>query len=293
MQIPSQSLSPVDLSRIYFSTWNEFVENVSAMPLSHMRRNGKSRTVESAKGWSGAATFEDAIHRARTGDSQLTFTLQTAISRVMEQYTPAPESKMYLDVTTDYGWDMGTAITGNPQAGINFHSVAGESKKLVRIVLNITDSSKTDKGVFTYRGAIAYLLYTLLTERGYDVALDGYVCIANMYRNPATALIGVNILSPGETPDLGVLAYALMSASVLRRLYFSLIDTLGTYETFCQYGPNRSYGYPANLPQAIRGDINIDLSSRDSLVDTPESYASLLADAERMVEAWEKLEAGA
>lgn len=288
MIISAQSLTLESIKQVQFASWEEFVANVDAYPLG-IRYNGSSRNKESVVSpWSGAPTWENAINRAKFGDPTLTVQLEAHITRLLERMAPAEVPEMYLDVTTDYGWDMGTAITGNPQCGINFHMVEDTAKKQCKLVVGNVGASSVAPAELYYRGALAYVLYTILSRKGYDVSIDLLTVISN---NPNKVNISINVLSAGETMDTSVLAYALMSPSVLRRLYFSLIDTLGNDEVFIEFGPQASYGMPSDIPAELAGDITIDRSSQGSLYDSEASYATLLAHAERIITKFEQARA--
>lgn len=278
MLIAKESLTLESIRNVRFANWIEFVENVTAYPLSQSRSYGSSRTLEGAKPWSGAKTWTEAVERATIGDATLTKELDAHITRAMELVAPATVPEMYLDVTTDYGWDMGTAITGNPQAGINFHMVEGEAKKLVRIVVNNSGSAKVSAAQLMYRGTLAYVLYLTLQSKGYDVSIDLLTCITTKgYRGATTACIAIPLISPGVSLDTAVLAYAVMSPSVFRRLYFGLIDSLGNEEVWNKYGPYSSYAWPTLIEESDKGDITIDGNMTDTL--SGDNYEALVAHA--------------
>lgn len=280
MQISSLNTAKVPVTK--FGSWAEFVEVCTKYaPLA----GGSSRKISAS--WSGTRDWATAVDYARNGEASVTEALSTTVDRLMEYMAPVENPSMYLDMTTEYGWDMGTAITGNPQAGINFQNEASESRKLVRLVLSGNNLANVSANQMFYRGTLAYCLYLTLTQRGYDVTVD------LVFSNDGHKQTGkenhttlVNLVSPGEVLDLAVIAYACTNPSVFRRLYFAYMETIFSSESRDTYSVGWGYGSTVEAPLDMRGDIYLGPKLIGSL-QTEADFTALIAHANREIKAFE------
>lgn len=279
MIISQNSIDVMSTSFTQFENWANFVDTCIAYPYY-----GASRRVDYSRNpWAGTATWEEAVQYAQYGNPSATEALQSNVDRVMSLMATAEVPEMYLDVTTDYGWDMGTAITGNPQAGINFQASSGESRKQVRLVLSGNNLARVSANEMFYRGSLAYCLYLTLARQNYDVSVDLVFCNRGLRASSAVVhTTRVNLVSSGEILDLAVIAHACTSPSVFRRLYFAYMETCWNERSKIQFSVGSGYGATIEAPETMQGDIYLSPGIVGNL-NIESDYLALIAHAEQLI----------
>lgn len=222
-----------------FDGW---LEHVAQTPKFH---GAASRRSENA-GWSGTATFEDAMRLAKEGwpegmarVKEMTESLWKVIGQQMTRVD------VDYDVAGSFA-DVDRFLTGEPENMVLFvedENVRGRGK-VVKIWANMAASCGVSTETIFCRGAAVVALVDALEKLGYSCEIVVASAIAGRWRGDEDVLqYDVCVRKAGEPLDLDRLAFALANAAWLRRLVFSAKEQEdeGIRRRF---GIPGGYGYP-------------------------------------------------
>lgn len=242
----------IDLNaKIMYSDYTSFLTDAISV---HFRERIKSSHSHNKYGenWHGTDTFAEAVALATTGWPQGTALVAEMSAKITSMVTGyVKEQTMYLDTTTQYCWDMASAVAGVPQCGVNFSP--DQEKKLVRIVVDFGASSSIDANVLTAKAATIASLVTALDYCNFDTEI---VCAVNDGYEK-TIQCAFMLKSAGTPLDINSIAFALGHAAFRRRIHFNWMEQYYTQSVYNDWIVSGSYGQPKKLVN-LSGDITID-----------------------------------
>jgi len=252
MQLEKQSVQIGD--SIMYPSYGAFLADVLSVD-DKSRRKASRRTGDTE--WSGTATYEDAVRLAVNGWEAGTEKVADLVSEITAKVLgKIVEQTMYLDTTTQYCWDMASAVAGVPQCGVNF--APDQEKKLVRIVVDFGASSFIGGNVLLVKAATIASLVASLEYAQFDTEVIVATNSGDKY-STRTIQCGMLLKSPGMAMDLSVMAYALGHPAFRRRIHFHWMEqfySLRAYDEWLSSKGKENYGV-GNWLVGLTGDINI------------------------------------
>lgn len=206
--------------RLSFKSWGEFIDYAVNTPsptpsakFSSLRSNLANRLDSWYSPNHSSMSVSQAIGLARNGwgegaerikafSGRLTNNIATSIER--EQY--------YMDVYTPFGtYDMGTAITGNPECAYNVMHVP-DTDRMLRVVVPVTISFSNSTTEIVNRGSVVTSFVQLCELAGVrckvEAVISGTSGVRHEYRT--------TVKDYSDTLDLPLLAYQLAHPSAFR-----------------------------------------------------------------------------
>lgn len=239
-------------ARVHYPNLAEFLADACAV---HSVRRQKSSHDTLSANWYGTANFESAVALAHKGwnhgakmAADMTSEL---VSSIMGKLT---DNSMYLDTTTNYCWDMASAVAGVPQCGINF--APDTDKKLVRIVVDCNASGGIDSSVLLRKAASVAALVYALEYANFDTEIIVAEHLGNRGRAGESIQCAITVKQAGCTIDLAAVAYALGHPSFYRRLFFNWMEQYYCEARFIEWIKTAGYGNIIPLVD-LSGDITI------------------------------------
>ena len=229
-----------------FDNWYDFVEMAetgeTTMGLAERSANlGKDN-------WSGGS-FEKALRLARTGWAEGTELLADAI-KAFEAIIPAKRltTVTVMDITGPGVLDFGRWATGHPEAWMvqqETETTDLGAGKVIRIVYNITASSKVTTDQMMRKGATVVGLIDLLERSGRRVELDLVTGSQSHNSDGHSIQTSVRVKDAGASLDIERIAYAIAHPSSLRRLGFAIMELIPLEaRRSCGISPGNGYGMP-------------------------------------------------
>ena len=257
-----------------FDSWHEYVSFVKSAP-SHGRRASED-TSTSTKNFTGSKSFNHAIDMATNGwaeGNDLITSMTKEIEKVMSHqasvdvYESAPVGEYY---------DIGDVIVGVPDcARYAVEQVSNtKSGKIVEVGVNISASCGISTQIIVRRGAAVVALVDCLESLGYrcNVSLMIGSSMSGKQQNDR-----VSIKSSDNHVDRGVLAFALIHPSSLRRLGFRMTEWNDREQGWMM--SSSSYGCPAEHVDESQFDICMTSSStRDDCWRSTEGAVKWIKD---------------
>lgn len=183
-------------------------------------------------------TWNDALKLARYGLKN-----QTKIEKIMSNMALLEhvKTKGFGMAETGLCVDVGTYLNGEPECWIA-EQFEYKPKKVVKILVNCTQSWTYTPEQIENRGAGIMSLIQMLKKQGYIVKINIYLGILFGGKEYFCFL-----KIPSNPLDLQSLSYSLCSPSLLRRFGFAFLEH-ETKNCDCNYG---SYGSPIALDEVV------------------------------------------
>lgn len=228
-----------------FDNWLEFVEHVEkAKSLS----NGKQsiETTNHKKQWTGTDSFKHAIELAKYGWKEGLANIKTLSAEILKNTETFKDAIKY-DVMGDW-YDIGRVIEGDPECACEFTKIRTSPEgNIIKITLNGTVSAVISPKVIQQRGATIAALIDAFENQGKRTEV--YLTLSTLDHGNLNCLICLK--TADEALDLGVMAFALIHPSTLRRLYFKLVES----DPHKYKMAERGYGHPTVHPADKEADI--------------------------------------
>lgn len=225
-----------------WDTWGSFV-SACEHPTDLPERRQSSRN-SGRESFSGAASWEETARLARTGWPEGHADVQAALADLSTHLGT-------VDVATVEPARVGgrplvgRAVRGHPASMARLRNRT-RAREAVSIVVNCCFSSGVSKERITQRGAAAVALVEALTSNG--LAVDLTVIMANKGRAGVSgAVVEAQVVTPGETVDKDLIAFAVAHPAVLRRMMFARMERWDADKRDVYSVPG-SYGKVAESP---------------------------------------------
>jgi hypothetical protein len=242
-------------AQIFYSDYASFLNDAL---IAHRPMRKKVSQYANDAQWSGTRTFADAVALAQDGwkhGANMVAELVTSITSKVTGHLQ--DATMYLDTTTNYCWDMASAVAGVPQCGINFSPT--EDKKLVRIVVDCNTSAGVDSSVMLRKAAAIAALVAALEQCNFDAEVIVAFHLRGYRDRKESIQCAVMVKTAGRAVDLDILAYALGHPAFYRRIIFNWMEQFYANAEYTELIANGAYGHILPLT-GLSGDITIGYS---------------------------------
>lgn len=230
-----------------FATMSDFLDAASKDASIPDR---SSRKV-SYSSWSGTRTWEEALDVARHGWPEGTSRVQAIAAQIGVARAKRPI--VVHDVVGDTV-DVPAYLAGIPNCMTRWEE--GEEYttggKIVRIVLNASVSAGVGQDAIFQRGAAVVALSDLLEQSGRSVEITLACGVENAGQKHETY---ITLKRPDLPLSPDVLTFAACHPAMLRRMLFSLWESIPEIRSGFRCYTGGSYGHPSEVSQ--RGDIYI------------------------------------
>lgn len=253
-----------DEMSIQFDSFSELMEAAKVpgyvpgvLPISgkpHSYRNSDERNPEFRGSDSMEAFFETFKKGWTEGASkarEMLHGLEQAI--LASDNRPAP----FWDVAGDEP-DVERFLSGEPENMISWTEEPCKGSKVFTLAVNLAASAKVVKERLVWRGVVAAALVDRLEQSGVRVEVLAYVKTKSgqSASNPdATAVISWPVKAADSPLDLERVALGVAHPSMLRRVYFSVVEKLPENEFNARIG--YGYGAPA-LEDFQEADLSVN-----------------------------------
>ena len=267
---------------VLFDSWREFVDYADTAPSDIEVRESRKPGREERNGnpltpyWSGVSkTWAESIQLAKSGWMEGSHAIE---SQFLELMLPVEETKMetVFSVVGPGTLALGRYIDGHPKPWLARRrtpiTTAAESNRgVLRLAVNISQSCQVSADSrFQVGAAILALVETL--ERNHR-RVELMLCSGTTQMSGATGHIRLGVIvKRADAPfNLATLAYAFANSATLRRLGFSVMETLPwSVRKPCDVIPNGGYGKPdtewtPNGYHCIPGLGGVNLTDKESV----------------------------
>lgn len=235
---------------------------------------------DSPSGWAGTATYQDAVKLAHVGWDHGTKRAMFIVDDLLERINlPMIESSMYLDTTTQYCWDMSSAVAGVPQCGVNFAQEF--DKKQIRLLVNLAVSSAVSGAAILSRATVLCALIKALEFCNFSVEVTIGMAALSSRRDGLLFQYTTVIKHFTQAIDINLLSFAIGHQSMMRRLSNAFVSNTLSKIQARQYD-SESWGLPCKF-RGVDAEISIDgMRSTDSQwCDAKSSAQWLLAELQK------------
>lgn len=217
-------------------------------------------------------TWNDALKIARYGIKN-----QTKIERIMSNMALLEhvKTKGFGMQETGLCVDVGTYLNGEPECWIA-EQFDYKPKKVVKILINCTQSWSFTPNQIENRGAGILSLIQMLKKQGYIIKINIYLGFDYCNKNYFCFL-----KVPSNPLDIQSLSYALCSPSLLRRFGFAFLEQATNREN-CN---NDGYGRPLSLDEVV---LSKDIIHFNGLNNEECSYYSEEETKEYIIQLFDK-----
>jgi len=238
--------------RRYYRSWQGLLtqaQEPSRFQVSHARESGGH-----ALKFRGTRTWDDALRLAtegyREGAERATALVEPFALRIAREIQ---RSEIVFDVTgTEL--DIGRYITQDPEHWMDWSygeqldeyedDYEPEGVRLIRLVVNVGAASDVAAEPIMARGAWVVGLVKLLEHAGHRCEI---VSVLASRHEGSDLEIWATIKEAGAQLDANRVAFALAHPSMLRRMYFAVMETLDApLSDRCEHG----YGHPIEVAEA-------------------------------------------
>ncbi len=261
--IPQHSVNIGD--SIHYSSYEEFLTD--AMANGVRPRDMSSSRRYDAMGFSLTKTWDDAVELATKGWEAGTKLVSEYQSKLLTTVCGGlTDQTMYLDLTTQYCYDMQSAIAGVPQCGVNFAPEG--NRKLIRIMINVGARASVSAETMRNKAAIVSAL-VLALELYHDVEIVVIRVDATHTRKQSNSYqLSFTLKHAGEPLNTSLLAFAVGHPAMLRRMIFSWHELYLTPNAIAATGGN-IYGWSIDIKDTSNFDIYIGAATEESHWDSP------------------------
>lgn len=280
LKLPTPTPKPCRVDRV--ESWGAFVAvstgpRLTAQPNDDERRG--SRDHAAGADWDYGAGWDGTVDLAGRGwpeGLENVDAIRARVSAIVAREVTRPA--WVFDVAGAVP-DVGRYLAGEPE---NMLTPCEETApaRIVRLVVNFAASCNITAAAMYKRGAAALALVDAIESTGARVEI--VVCNAHCASGNKRAVI-VTVKRAEDHADPDRLAFALAHPATLRRLWFAYAENTYTPDERAEYGVgNGSYGTPADMPDAERGDIYLPAAlGWEEHFSTPESAAAWIMETLR------------
>lgn len=208
---------------------------------------------ERGSSFSGTKDFAEAVHQARYGWAEGL----KKITEMSEQIKNTVAQKANLKNDTFYApsgamVDVGRYLSGDPDCMMEYEQHEQSGRKIFSITLNVAASARVEAETLYNRGAAVIALVDLLEKGGFSCEIN---VVDVRESNGKLLAVKAPVKTAGFALEMERLAFAVASASFLRRIMFS-INEREDASTRAHFGFMSGYGYamPSNLPESATAD---------------------------------------
>lgn len=245
-----------------FKSLQEFYEYVISTPVNESFRRRRLASVSGTAGFTGTATFEEAVELLRNGWQEMSETLVQRLKVEGGEMEPVMTSKNVVDVQ---GYQPIVPLYLN---GIPVNMVSRKMKPVKQKVITLNKSIEYRGNVSTKEiieeSIKALRIIKKLESQNYRCNLNIVFSISYFSRSIKKYAIRIRIKSANERLNINKLSFPLVHPSMLRRLSFRFTEVYpGVPSIYVKgYGTalpenefRRLYKGEYLLPQFIRRDI--------------------------------------
>lgn len=243
-----------------FETWGDFLDRACNAP--SLLKNG-NRASRSGKGSAGeaeslCATWEDAVEVATTGWLKGAKEAGRIAEAIFDKTTSMIEKTVVSYDVEGNSLDVGRYLDGEPECWQRFDAIQeeGVGQKIIKIVLNMSLSGGVPAHKIVRRGAAVLAVIEALEYAGHRVELWSIdVTVGSGSKHMETRVL---VKRAGENLDGPRVAFAIAHPAMLRRMCFSIMETLETRELLSTFHVPVGYGRVGDPAMDGRGDIFIN-----------------------------------
>ena len=196
----------------------------------------------------GTETWEEAVDLALHGWKDGLEHLEVAYKQVMTAMAET-DIEYFWDVT-GHVFDVGVVLSGEPECWLNTREA--ESKRTMRLMVNVGVSVGVTTEVITNRGAAIVALIDELQKAGFIVELTITAATRRYVSHHPDSYIQT-FVEMGTTPlDMDAVAFALGNPALPRRMFFAYKE-IATGKMDLR---NVSYGIPTEISKGYRKDYH-------------------------------------
>ena len=258
-----------------YLSWGKFLTAVETEP-APCAPNGRTSRDESA-GWTGSASIEAAVALAETGWRDKAKNLARRSAALMAQVGRHLQTVDPCYDIAGASIEMGRYNSGRPDCWIDWTPVVTDTpgNHIIRIVFNASVSGDMSLECIEARGAAVVALVEALELAGKRVELE---VVRSGMAGGKRLVCGVVVKSPDQPYDADRLTFALCHPSMLRRLLFSVgesmtpdeLKTLGWRSSDIGLTPDHSLDH-------IEADIRLTDNDMRSWDNPENAQAAILA----------------
>ena len=251
-----------------FADWGDLLEYSDKRESKYNISRGYEKTPASRRSakdggyyeedWYQTKDFAEALNLAINGWPEGREKANMFSSAIVDKVSSLIEKQDIQYDVTGQDFDIGLVMQGVPECWYMLTSriVEGTGTRQLRLVFNNCVSAGISTEVMTRKGAAAVALVQCLELAGFRVEIALKNGLASSYGQGSSYIFQTVLKDAGQPIDIDRIVYALAHPSAFRRIGFSIFE--GDQEFMDAH--SSGYGYPAEVPKSMRGDIYIGSS---------------------------------
>ena len=250
-----------------FDSWGSMLEysdkRISKYPENKYDRTPASRRTATTEGyyeedWYQTKNFEEALDLGINGWPEGREKANIFSSAIVDKVSSLIEKQDIEYDVVGQDFDIGLVMQGVPECWYTLTTriVDGQGSRQLKLVFNNCVSAGIDTEVMTRKGAAAVALIQCLELAGFRVEVSIKNGLASGYQQGASYIFQCVLKEASQPVDIDRIIFALAHPSAFRRIGFSIFE--GDKEFMDAH--SSGYGYPAECPREMRGDIYIGSS---------------------------------
>lgn len=241
--------------KLAFESWGEMVDRSvrGASALEDWRRKSRCTEKRTAR-FTGTESFERAAQLAEDGWRKLEGEIQIMAQPIFDRLASLVEREDLRFNKEGAGIDVAKFAENDPDCWMEFVPtyVDGKSTRILKIIFNASVHCGTPTDAIKRKGAMTTALIQLLEYSGYRVDLT----VADATQGSGGRLeIYTPLKKPDQPLDMGRTLFALAHPSYLRRIMFSVMETVP--EKWLSKFNVPDWGYGMATQATEHGDIII------------------------------------
>lgn len=247
--------------RLDFESWGDLIDRAEA-PSTMADRDRSSRQQSTYRSeFTMTRDFAEALKLARDGWHEGTDRAAKRADLVCDKLGSRMMRDDFYFQTTGIMFDVDRVLQNEPECWLNYEQVNVDAPgRILRLVYNPSTSSAVSTDVLLHKGATVAALVSLLERANFRVQVDLAWC-GEGDRGISFQML-CTIKRPDQDADMSRLVFAFAHPAMLRRILFSVRETLPASDRVPLRTPGRAMK-PTEAPVELQGDIYIGCSNSE------------------------------